>query len=75
MEKVLKEIFNYIWKNGEAGVVLGQPTKYMNVGNRKLHAYKVIYEYCEEDENRNPVTKEVKSPALFFEKEIKSESN
>lgn len=70
MEMNDNEIYNHIMQNGMDGALMGKPTKYLMLGNRKLHAYHVICEYIAgQYSNGEYIIDPQEQPALYLEKE------
>ena len=70
MEMNDNEIYNHIMQNGMDGDLMGKPTKYLMLGNRKLHAYHVICEYIAgQYSNGEYIIDPQEQPALYLEKE------
>jgi len=70
MEMNDNEIYNHIMQNGMDGDLMGKPTRYLMLGNRKLHAYHVICEYIAgQYSNGEYIIDPQEQPALYLEKE------
>ena len=68
MEMNENEIYNHIIQNGKDGDIMGKPTKYLMLGNRKLHAYHVTCEYIIGQNEDGYITDPQDEPALYLEK-------
>lgn len=68
VEVDVDKLFSYIYTNGESGDLLGKPTKYMKLGEAKLHAYHVTCEYIRgKDPDGNYIIDPQDEPALYLE--------
>lgn len=64
------EIFSHVYCNGIDGELCGKKTKYLMLGNRKLHAYHVTCEYIVgQDKDGKAIIDPQDTPALYLEKE------
>lgn len=63
------EIYNYIMEHGKDGDIMGKSTKYLMLGNRKLHAYHVTCEYIIGQDENGYIIDPQDEPALYLEKE------
>lgn len=74
MEMNYLEIYNHIQEHGEDGNIMGKPTKYLMLGNRKLHAYHVTCEYIiGQNEDGSYIIDPQAEPAIYLEKDIKEQ--
>lgn len=61
-------IFSYVYNNGIDGEICGKKTKYLMLGDAKLHAYHVTCEYIiGQDENGEAIIDPQDTPALYLE--------